>query len=195
MPTHANSLIGVFIVGRLLAEQAGLSPSQANQWAAVLMATGLSPASILLVSELARRDAVNQPVNTALATLQAGQAHMLELSRQTYQSVAEAQHLSRQALAAAQAAAQAAQQAANVVKTASELAAPAPRSAESVAMRAGTGAVDPHAAGAVAEAFLADVRQACMAVQTARQRITALTARLNALGRRVRRCLQRRTAG
>lgn len=57
MPTKSNNLIGAFIVGRLLAENAGLSSSQATQWGAVLMATGLSPASILLVTELARLDA------------------------------------------------------------------------------------------------------------------------------------------
>jgi len=58
MPTKSDNLLGAFIVGRLLAESAGLSSSQATQWGAVLMATGLSPASILLVSELARLDAM-----------------------------------------------------------------------------------------------------------------------------------------
>jgi hypothetical protein len=58
MPAKSDNLLGAFIVGRLLAESAGLSSSQATQWGAVLMATGLSPASILLVSELARLDAM-----------------------------------------------------------------------------------------------------------------------------------------
>ncbi|NJL22475.1 MAG: hypothetical protein HC895_19345 [Leptolyngbyaceae cyanobacterium SM1_3_5] len=59
MPAKSTNQIGAFIVGRLLAERAGLSSAQATQWGAVLMATGLSPASILLVSELARLDAAN----------------------------------------------------------------------------------------------------------------------------------------
>ncbi len=56
MPTKSDNLLGAFIVGRLLAEGAGLNSFQSTQWGAVLMATGLSPASILLVSELARLD-------------------------------------------------------------------------------------------------------------------------------------------
>lgn len=59
MPAEPTNPIGAFIVGRLLAERAGLSSTQTTQWGAVLMATGLSPASILLVTELARLDAEN----------------------------------------------------------------------------------------------------------------------------------------
>lgn len=58
MPAKSDNLLGAFIVGRLLAESAGLGSSQATQWGAVLMATGLSPASLLMVSELARLDAM-----------------------------------------------------------------------------------------------------------------------------------------
>lgn len=58
MPTKPDNILGSFIVGRLLAENVGLSSSEATQWGAVLMALGLSPASILLVTELARVDAM-----------------------------------------------------------------------------------------------------------------------------------------
>lgn len=59
MPTKSTQLMQAFLVGRLLAERAGLGSAQTTQWGAVLMATGLSPMSILLVSELARLDAAN----------------------------------------------------------------------------------------------------------------------------------------
>ena len=195
MPTNASGLIGVFIVGRLLAEQAGLSPSQANQWAAVLMAVGLSPASILLVSELARRDAANQPTNTALASLQTGQAQILELNRQTHQTVAEIQHLSRQALAVAQAASQTAQRAVDLATTAGRCADHAPQSAEQAAMRAGTGA----AGGRVAEVVVGDVPtdawRARATAGAARRGVAAVAARLSALVRQARQRFQRRTGG
>ncbi|NDJ16437.1 hypothetical protein [Myxacorys almedinensis] len=58
MPTTANQRIRAFIVGRLLAEQVGLKSSQATQWGIVLTLLGGSPASILLVAELARFDAM-----------------------------------------------------------------------------------------------------------------------------------------
>ncbi|MGG6270337.1 hypothetical protein ACQ4M3_36380 [Leptolyngbya sp. AN03gr2] len=58
MPTTSTQLIQAFIVGRLLAERAGLGTVQTTQWGAVLMATGLSSGSILLVSELARLEAI-----------------------------------------------------------------------------------------------------------------------------------------
>jgi len=57
MPAKSDHLLGAFIAGRLIAENAGLNSSQATQWGVVLVATGLSPASILLVSELVRLEA------------------------------------------------------------------------------------------------------------------------------------------
>lgn len=113
MPTNSTGLLGAFIVGRLLAENVGLSSSQATQWAAVLMATGLSPASILLVLEFARRDAVDQPANQT--------RQLSDLSRQTNQTVAQIQQVNQQAAVAAQVAQQAATHAKNA-QTAAEAA-------------------------------------------------------------------------
>ena len=195
MPTNASGLIGVFIVGRLLAEQAGLGPSQANQWAAVLMAVGLSPASILLVSELARRDAANQPTTAALASLQAGQAQILELNRQTQQAVAEVQHLSRQALAVAQAAAQTAQQGVDPVKNAGQKSDQAPQTAAQVMTHAGVAADDVPAAGGAAETVPTHTRRTRLTVGAARRGIAAAASRLSTLARWARQPFQRRTGG
>jgi acyl transferase domain-containing protein len=84
MPAQSNNLIGAFIVGKLLAESAGLSSSQATQWGAVLMATGLSPASILLVSELARLDALR------LSQQPNDQAQLRDIVQQAVQKAREA---------------------------------------------------------------------------------------------------------
>jgi hypothetical protein len=84
MPAKSDQILGAFIVGRLLAESAGLSSSQATQWGAVLMATGLSPASILLVSELVRLDAMR------LSTEVDNQTQLRAMVQQALQKAEEA---------------------------------------------------------------------------------------------------------
>ncbi|MBF2072257.1 MAG: hypothetical protein IGS50_00620 [Synechococcales cyanobacterium C42_A2020_086] len=90
MPARPDPL-GAFIVGRLLAERAGLGSFQATQWGAVLMATGLSPASILLVSELARLDAMrlSESVDNQTELRNAELRNMVQQALQKAQEAAE----------------------------------------------------------------------------------------------------------
>lgn len=45
-----------FLLGKVLAERAGLNPGEANSWGALQMQLGLSVTGVLVVQELIRRD-------------------------------------------------------------------------------------------------------------------------------------------
>jgi hypothetical protein len=74
LPAKSPSPVEIFIFGLLLSRNLGLNYPQEIQWASLLMAMGLSPASLLLVSDLARRDAAGQPAAEAAAAEAARQA-------------------------------------------------------------------------------------------------------------------------
>lgn len=157
MTQDTGDTIAAFVVGRTLAEGLGLSAAQANQWGAVQMAFGLSGPGMLVVLELARRDAAVRG-STDLATRQDTQEVLAAVQR----SAADVQRAGAQAAAAEAAARQAAQGAeasaqasGQAARSAAEAAAASQRASESAAAAlAATQKV-----GETADAALAATRQ------------------------------------
>ena len=57
MSAQRDEVVLAFLLGRALAGSLGVSNAIANQWASILAAFGLSGPGVLIVYELARRDA------------------------------------------------------------------------------------------------------------------------------------------
>jgi hypothetical protein len=98
LPENSTPPLGAFIVGILLGRNLGLGTAHQVQWASLLMALGLSPASIVLVTDFARQEASSQRTD--------GAAQLLDMTRQTNETVGQVQQLSQEAAAAAEVAAQ-----------------------------------------------------------------------------------------
>lgn len=117
MAADPGDPILAFLLGRTVAEQLGLSASHANQWGGVQAAFGLNAPGLLVVHELARRDALEQAAqSTALRhEIQALHASVLSLGAagaRTAEAVQRTEQAALQSTAAAEGAARAAEQAA-----------------------------------------------------------------------------------
>lgn len=144
MAQNPGSLLMAFLLGKALAEQAGASPAQANQWGAVQMAAGLSGPSILLVYEMARRDIAAQAASSLPATREDAEeiGSLLGEVAESVQVAGEwakkSEQVAQQAVTKAEEAVQASQKAASSADSADQAAKRAAVSAEAAATAAAT---------------------------------------------------------
>lgn len=115
MAADPGDPILAFLLGRSIAEQLGLSASHANQWGGVQAAFGLNAPGMLVVHELARRDALAQAAQVSqlqreFQLLHASIAHLAEVGERSAASAARTEEVALRAATEAEGAERAAEE-------------------------------------------------------------------------------------
>lgn len=170
MPSDPSEPIAAFLIGRTLAEQLGLDRSQSNQWGAIQMAFGLSIPSVLVVHELARRDALAQATQPGiplqdLQKLQATVEQLVAATQRTGELAQRSEQASQQAAASAES---------------------ADRAAGQATIRAGEAVAAAQQAATAAEDAAASAKRAAQSAAEAVEAVGQLAKRLDKLEKTIR---------